>query len=251
MEIDLTGQVALVTGAAQGIGFHIAETLARAGATTVITDINDQKGQTALEKLKAINERCDFIACDVSSDEQTSSLITTTITRYQKLDILVNNAGIISKGNVTDITVQEWDRLFAINVRSVFLMTRKALPYMMDRKFGRIVNIASVAGQVGGGFLGNSCYGATKGAIISFTKGIAREAGPFNVTTNVICPGMIDTEITRAMSDKDRENSVAGIPLHKAAQPEEIANGVLFLSSHLADYINGVTLNIDGGLVRY
>lgn len=251
MKIDVNGKVALVTGGAKGIGFDIANELSKAGANVVITDIDKAAGNNAIQKLKQQGGSARFVYADVASDTDTTNLINNIIDQDTCIDILINNAGIISKGNIIDVTVSEWEKLFDINVKSVFMLTKKALPYMMQNKWGRIVNIASVAGQMGGGFLGNTCYGATKGAIISFTKGVAREAGGYNITTNVICPGFIDTEITRNMDKALYDKSLEAIPLHRPAAPWEVAKGVLFLVSELADYVNGVTFNIDGGLVRY
>lgn len=251
MKIDVSDKVALVTGGAKGIGFDIAQELVTAGANVIITDIDEVAGNNAIQKLKQYVGSARFVYADVSSDTDTSNLINTIIDQDNGIDILINNAGIISKGNIIDVAVSEWEKLFDINVKSIFMLTKKALPYMMKKRWGRIVNIASVAGQTGGGFLGNTCYGATKGAIISFTKGIAREAGGYNITSNVICPGFIDTEITRNMDKTLYDKSLETIPLHRPAAPNEVAKSVLFLVSELADYVNGVTLNVDGGLVRY
>ncbi|CAI3948938.1 NAD(P)-dependent dehydrogenase [Commensalibacter communis] len=252
MKIDLNNKVALVTGAAQGIGFETAKTLCQAGAQVIISDINKAAGEEAVKKLQQENYNARFIYCDVSSDTDTTSLIDNIIKQDKSLDILVNNAGIICTGDIIDVSVSEWEKLFDINVKSVFMLTKKTLPHMMKNKWGRIINISSVAGEVGGGFLGNTCYGATKGAIMSFSKGIAREAGPYNITTNTICPGMTGTSIISENMDQEiYKKAIESIPLRKHAFPQDIANGIVFLASDLANYVNGVTFNIDGGLVRY
>jgi 3-oxoacyl-[acyl-carrier protein] reductase len=250
MQISLDGKIALVTGAANGIGKEIARALCASGAHVVICDIDDAAGQATATELSKIG-RSGYCRCDVSSHRDVETLLAGLAADVGHIDILVNNAGIISTGPIVDISADEWDRVFAVNTRSAFLLTKGVLPTMRARSWGRIITVASVAAQAGGGFLGNTCYAASKGALVSFAKGVAREGGGDNVTSNVICPGMINTEITRALDAAQREMALRAIPMHRPAEPDEVARTVLFLASELASYVNGVTLNVDGGLIRH
>ncbi|MDB5702854.1 MAG: short-chain dehydrogenase/reductase [Sphingomonadales bacterium] len=250
MQISFDGKVALVTGAAKGIGKEIARALCGSGAYVVICDIDDVAGQAIAAELSKTG-RSEYRRCDVSSDGKVEALLASIEAEVGHVDILVNNAGVISTGPIDTISANEWDRVFAINTRSAFLLTKGVLPGMRTRAWGRIITIASVAAQAGGGFLGNTCYAASKGALISFAKGVAREGGGDNVTSNVICPGMINTEITQTLDAAQREMALSAIPMHRPAEPDEVARAVLFLASDLASYVNGVTLNVDGGLIRH
>ncbi len=167
------------------------------------------------------------------------------------VDIVVNNTGIISKGALTDVCDSEWRRVFSINVDTAFMLSKAVLPAMVAQQWGRIINISSVAAQTGGGFLGDTCYAATKGAILALTKGIAREYGGANITCNAICPGFVTTPLTATMSEEQVKKSLTAIPAGRPADVQEIADAVLYLAGEHNNYINGVTLNVDGGLIRY
>jgi 3-oxoacyl-[acyl-carrier protein] reductase len=247
----LTGRVALVTGAARGIGFAIADALAAHGAKVAISDIDQTRGANAAEQLRKRGDEAAFFRTDVSNPEQVLALVRDVARQFSEVDILVNNAGIVSKGTIAEVSLDEWKRLMAIDVTSVFLLVKALLPSMAARRSGRIINIASVAGQQGGGLFANSCYAAAKGAVIAFTKGIAREAGSSGVTANAICPALTETEMTASMPKEQRERILAGIPLGRAGTPEDIADAAVFLASDAAGFISGVTLNVDGGLIRH
>jgi 3-oxoacyl-[acyl-carrier protein] reductase len=246
----LTGRNAVVTGAARGIGFASAKALAEAGATVTITDVDVPEGLSAQRKLEEAGVRVSFSKLDVSQEDDISLLMKSFNDNSAEIDILVNNAGIISKGPLEQIDLSHWQRLISINVTSVFMLTKSILPGMMKRRWGRIINIASVAGQMGGGLLGNCCYAATKGAVIAFTKGVAQEAGPAGVTCNVICPSFTETDMTASMPEKQRQTILASIPLGRSGKPEEVGAAVAFLASNEAAFITGVTFNVDGGLRR-
>ncbi|MQB46024.1 3-oxoacyl-ACP reductase family protein [Rhizobium sp. ICMP 5592] len=251
MQRDMQGRVALVTGAAHGIGFGIASLLAARGAKVVISDVDLQAGESAAKHLEGRGDTAAFIAADVSIADQIQTLVEEVETRFAGIDILVNNAGIVSKGNIAEVGLEQWERLFAVDVTSVFLLTKAVLPHMAERQWGRIVNIASVAGQQGGGLLGNSCYAAAKGAVIAFSKGIAREVGPSNITCNSICPALTETGMTASLPMEQRDRILAAMPLGRAGRPEDIAEAVAFLASDAAAFITGVTLNVDGGFMRH
>lgn len=247
--LSLDRKVAIVTGGAKGIGFEISKLLASLGGTVVIADING--GEAAVDKLKGEGLEVIYHRCDVSSDTDTSALVDSVVGKYGRIDILVNNAGILSTGALDSVGSLAWDRLFAVNVKSVFLLATKAATSMRERRWGRIINIASVAGQVGGGFLGNSCYAASKGAVISLTKGLARELGEYSITANVICPGFITTELTGQLTSGQHTAALAAIPLGTPGAASDVASAVAFLASDNSAYVSGVTMNVDGALVRY
>jgi len=169
--------------------------------------------------------------------------------RFGRIDILVNNAGMVSVGPLTGISAKTWDQVMAVNLRGVFLCCREVFPLMMAQRSGRIVNIASVAGKRGGGLLGNSCYAASKGGVIAFTKGLAREAGPYNINVNAVCPALTDTDMTSGLSGIQREAIVQSMPLGRAGKPEDIAAAVCFLASDAAAFITGEIMDVDGGLM--
>lgn len=250
MERNLEGKQALVTGAARGIGFAIARQLALKGAQVMIVDIDASAGENAAARVLDEGGEAVFVQADIADEASVRSLVGASGEQGNGIDILVNNAGIVSTGSIDDVGLPEWQRIVGVNLTSVFLLTKAVAPHMRDRRWGRIVNVASVAGEQGGGFLGNSCYAATKGAVIAFTKGIARELGPHNVTCNAVCPSLTDTDMTARLTDDRRAAILAGIPLGRAAQPFEIAAAVAFLASEEASFITGETLNVDGGLMR-
>jgi 3-oxoacyl-[acyl-carrier protein] reductase len=247
----LAQRVALVTGAAHGIGLGIAEHLATLGARVMLSDIDEQAGQESAARLAANGLDVAFGRVDVADPVAVEAAVACTVARYGEVDILVNNAGIVSEGPLTDVDLAHWQRLMAIDLTSVFLMSKAVLPAMIRRRGGRIINIASIAGQLGGGLLGNSCYAAAKGGVIAFTKGLAREGGPYQVTANVICPGYTDTDMTKSLTPPKRDMVLAGIPLGRAGTPMDVAQTVGFLASDAAAFITGVTLNVDGGFMRH
>lgn len=245
-----SNRIAIVTGGSQGIGLAIALKLAQQDYQVIIADIAPFK-EDAFKELSLPALTPEFMCCDISKETDVHHMISQIEQKFGGVDILVNNAGIISKGSLTDISIDEWNRVFSINVNGPFMLSKTVLPLMQKQKWGRIVNIASVAAQVGGGFLGNTCYAASKGAVLSLTKGIAREYASYNITCNAICPGFVETHLTLAMPKEQVEQALQGIPAHRPASPSEIGDAVVFLASSQSSYINGVTLNIDGGLIRY
>lgn len=251
VEKNLEGRVAIITGAAQGIGKEIAKALSVRGANVVITDIDSDAGEGAAQEIIQRGYQATFVRTDVADPQQITQLIKQVKRQFGQIDILVNNAGIVSTGPIAEIDLAHWERLIAIDLTAVFLLVKAVLPGMTERRSGRIIHIASVAGQQGGGLLGNSCYAAAKGAVIAFNKGIAREIGPSGVTANVICPALTDTEMTREMPAAQRERIIATMPMGRAGTSNDIAQAVAFLASDDASFITGVTLNVDGGFMRH
>nr|WP_276551391.1 SDR family oxidoreductase [Erwinia mallotivora] len=240
--------VAIVTGGSRGIGLAIVHALIAQRYQVIIADLIPPASGIFCSETEPLPR---FVSCDISDSEQVQLLVKSVLIEFDAVHVLVNNAGIVSQGNFTDISNSEWQRVFSINVEGPFMLSKAVLSSMQRQQYGRIINISSVAAQTGGGFLGNSCYGASKGAILSMTKGIAREYGKDGITCNAICPGFVETQLTSELSVDFYTASVKAIPAARPANPDEIARAVCFLASPDSAYLNGVTLNVDGGLIRY
>lgn len=244
----LNGKTALVTGAGRGIGRAIAIALAEHGADIVVNDVNLESAQSVVKEIQSIGRQSFAAEADVTNESQVNAMIAASIASFGKVDILVNNAGIISTGSLTNTPAVQWDKVMAVNLKGVFLCCKAVFPYMMAQRSGRIINISSVAGKRGGGLLGNSCYAASKGGVIAFTKGVAREGGPYGITANTITPALTDTDMTSGMSDKQREAIIKMMPLGRVGMPRDIASAVSFFASDYAGFVTGVTMSVDGGL---
>ena len=247
--LSLHDKVAVVTGAGRGIGRAIALGLARGGAHVVVSDINPAIAQLVAAEVTSLGCRSLALQIDVSSEEDAKRLIGAALGEFAKIDILVNNAGILATGPLLETTVEVWERTHAVNLKGVFLCTKAVLPSMMAQRSGRIINIASVAGKRGGGFFGNTCYSSSKGGVIAFTKGAAREAGPYNITVNAVAPAMIETEMISAMPADKRESLLRSIPLGRTGSADDVAAAVCFLASDGAGFMTGEIMDVDGGLM--
>ncbi|MBD8684759.1 SDR family NAD(P)-dependent oxidoreductase [Pseudomonas sp. CFBP 13719] len=250
ISLAITGQVAVVTGAARGIGLAIAQALGQCGARVAIADLDGAAARSAARQLGELGIDAIGVAVDVSDEAQVQAMVDSVEQALGGVDILVNNAGIVSTGPLLEVSAAEWNRVMAIDLTSVFFCAKAVLPGMMARRAGRIINIASVAGKRGGGLLGNSCYAAAKGGVIALTKGLAREAGPFNITANAITPALTDTDMTRALSPEARAKVLADMPLGRAGSPRDIAAAVCFLASGAASFVTGEIMDVDGGYMR-
>lgn len=250
VSFDLHGRNALVTGAARGIGYAIALGLGQRGAAIAVCDIDRAAAQEAADRLAAEGIRAVGVQADVSNEDEVAAMVNEASRTLGDLHILVNNAGICSTAPLLEVSSQEWRRVMAIDLDSVFFCSRAVLPGMMDRRSGRIINIASVAGKRGGGLLGNSCYAAAKGGVIALTKGLAREAGPFGITANAISPGLTDTEMTSILAPDVRARVLAEMPLGRAGTPRDIAAAVCFLASDAGGFVTGEIMDVDGGFMR-
>ena len=245
----LKDKIAVVTGAGRGIGRAIALGLARQGAAVVASDINLATAQSVEAEIIAAGSRSFAIETDVSKEDQALRLASEATQRFGRIDILVNNAGILATGPLLETTLEVWERTHAVNLRGVFLCTKAMLPAMMEQRSGRIINIASVAGKRGGGFFGNTCYASSKGGVIAFTKGAAREAGPYNITVNAVTPAMIDTEMISGMPKDKHDSLLRSIPLGRMGSVDNVAAAVCFLASDAAGFMTGEIMDVDGGLM--
>ncbi len=242
----LHGKIALVSGASRGIGQAIALRLGRAGATVIGTATSDRGAEAIGEYLSAANIKGGGMTLNVTQPEQVEATLTTITALHGDVHILVNNAGITRDNLLMRMKDEEWDDIIATNLTSVFRLSRAVLRGMMKARSGRIISIASVVGAMGNA--GQTNYSAAKAGIMGFTKSLAREVGSRNITVNCVAPGFIDTDMTKALPDAQRQALLAHIPLGRLGSVDDIANAVLFLACPTADYISGTTLHVNGGM---
>jgi len=259
--MELSGRVALVTGAGQGIGKAAALALAKAGADTVVTDINEASVKDTAAAIAAAGRGVLAIRADVGKVDEIDRMVSEAVTRFGKIDVLVNNAGVTRRAYIMDLTEDDWDRIFRVNAKGVFFCLQRVAREMIPRRSGCIINIASIAGK---GFAGtsNAIYAASKGAVISLTKTAAQQLGRHNINVNAVCPGIVRTalyaEMVRVIAEKEgatveeiERRGTESVPLRRANEPEDIADMIVFLASPGARNISGQAFNVDGGLVPY
>jgi 3-oxoacyl-[acyl-carrier protein] reductase len=242
----LTGQVAVITGGARGIGREIALAFARAGADLALFDINpDQLTQTAQE-LRALGRRAEGFPVDVTDGKQVDDGVGKVLDKLGRIDILINNAGITKDGLLIRMDDAQWDRVLDINLKGTFLCTRAVAKHMLKQRRGRIVSIASIVGLIGNP--GQANYAASKAGIIGMTKAVAKELASRGITCNAIAPGFIKTEMTDALPEAARQRLMEAIPMGTLGDPADVAQAALFLVSDAARYITGQVVVVDGGL---
>lgn len=247
----LTGKTAIVTGGASGIGFATAQLLAEEGAAVVIADINEAQGKQAEQKINSAGGRALFVSCNVALAVDCQRAVQTAVQTFGRLDILFNNAGIIRRADVIGTTEDEWDRVMAVNVKSIFLMSKYAVPEIAKQGSGAIVNTSSGWGIKGGRNAVSYC--ASKGAVVNMTRAMAIDHGSQNIRVNCICPGDTDTPMLRneaqqlGQAEDQFLAEAKERPLNRYAQPIEIAQSVLYLVSDAASYVTGAVLAVDGG----
>jgi 3-oxoacyl-[acyl-carrier protein] reductase len=240
------GRTAIVTGAAKGMGLATAQELARDGASVVLTDIDGPGLEAALPQVKAPEGKVLSVTADIQDRRQVDALIQRTRAELGRVDILVNNAGLLLPGTIEETTDEIIDRTLAINVKGILYAIREVTPMMKAQRYGRIVNVSSITGKNGD----NSTvfvYGASKGAVISLTRSVARQLGPFGITCNAVAPHAVMTEMMRYWTDEKKKKAADAIPVRRLGTVEDVAHLICFLSSDDASFVNGETVNLNGG----
>jgi 3-oxoacyl-[acyl-carrier protein] reductase len=243
----LQGRVAVVTGAAQGIGRAIAEGLARNGADVAVADLDAGRSQETVAAVQQLGRRALNVKVNVADWNDAKAMVDQVIKEWGKIDILVNNAGITRDGLLLRMKEEDWNLVLQVNLNGTFHCTKAVLQPMTKQRYGRIVNIASIVGVMGN--VGQANYAASKAAVIGFTKTVAREYASRAVTVNAVAPGFIDTAMTQGLSSDVKEMLQKQIPLGRLGQPGDIAAAVLFLASDEAAYITGQVLHVNGGML--
>jgi 3-oxoacyl-[acyl-carrier protein] reductase len=241
----LRGQVAIVTGAAQGIGLAIADIFLANGASVMIADIDAAKVDAVVKERAASGIPVAGIRCDVTQEDDHTALVRTTLDTFGRIDILVNNAGITRDRYMTKMSVEDFDAVVDVSLKGAWLGTRAVAPLFREQKSGVIINMSSLSGKIGNP--GQTNYSAAKAGLIGLTKAAAKELGPSNVRVNAVQPGLVRTEMTLAMKPEIFAAKEAEVPMGRAGEPEEVAGAVLFLASPLASYVNGAVLEVTGG----
>jgi len=244
--LQLTGKVALVTGAAQGIGKAVALLLARNGADIVVSDINLEKAEETAKEIQAVGRKAIATKVDVASLGDVERMVQAVIEHFGHIDILINNAGITRDKLILRMAEEDWDAVLNINLKGTFNCTKVVVRHMSKQRSGKIVSIASVVGEMGNA--GQANYSASKAGVIGFTKTIAREFAQRGINVNAIAPGYIETPMTEALPEKAKEELRRLIPMERLGRPEDVAEAVLFLVSEASGYITGQVLNVNGGI---
>jgi len=244
--MTLSGKIALVTGAAQGIGRDIALGLAADGADVAICDVNLEAAQKTAGDIEAKGRKSLALKANVAASAEVTAMIDQIMEKFGRLDILVNNAGITRDGLILRMKDEDWDLVLSINLKGAFLCTKAALKHMTKQRTGTIINIASIVGAMGNA--GQANYVASKAGLIGLTKTIAREYANRNVTANAVAPGFIDTAMTQALTEQVRADLAKQIPLGRLGSSEDVANAVRFLASPSAAYITGQVVHVNGGM---
>jgi 3-oxoacyl-[acyl-carrier protein] reductase len=245
--MSLSGRVAFVTGASQGIGRTCAVRLAKDGASVAVAARNKEKLDELVDEISAAGGKAHAIALDVADENQVKSAVKAVIAQFGKIDVLVNNAGITRDQLVMRMKRTDWDAVLQTNLTSAYLCIQQVIPSMLKQRWGRIVNITSVFGQMGQA--GQANYSASKAGLIGLTMAIAREVGSRSITCNAVAPGFIETAMTAVLSDEFKQSAVKQIPLGRVGTSEDVASAVSFLASDQASYITGHVLNVNGGML--
>ncbi len=240
----LQNKIAVITGGASGIGKAASLKFAEEGAIVIIWDVNKEKCEETLAELKSKGYKCDAFVLDTTDKDETEKTAKIIVSTYGRIDILINNAGVTRDATFNKMTSKEWQQVIDVNLTGVFNCTKAISPYMIENKYGRIVNTSSVVGLYGN--FGQTNYAASKAGLIGFTKSLAKELGKYNITVNAVAPGFIATDMVKTIPEKVVEVMKSRSPLNRLGVPEDIANSYLFLASDEASYISGTVLSVDG-----
>src|SRR2546427_2223777 len=245
--MNISGRVALVTGASQGIGRSCALKLASTGATVALAARNQEKLNELVREISGAGGKAATFKVDVSDEAQIKSACKAVITQFGKIDILVNNAGITRDQLVMRMKRSDWDAVLSTNLSSAYLCIQQAISSMLKQRWGRIINVTSIFGQIGQA--GQANYAASKAGLIGLTMAIAREVASRNITSNAVAPGFIETAMTAGFSDDFKQNALKMIPLGRVGTPDDVAHAGCFLGSDEAAYITGHVMNVNGGML--
>lgn len=244
MDLQLNDKVVVVTGSARGIGRTIALEFAKEGANVIINDISD--GTPVVEEIEKMGREAIFIKANISDKEEAEKLINKTVEKFGRIDVLVNNAGITRDALIHKMSEENWNDVINVNLKGTFNCSKAAAKFMREQKYGRIISISSIVGQRGN--VGQVNYAASKAGIIGLTKALALELARYgDITVNAVSPGWVNTEMARAVPERILQRVIEAIPFHRLAEPEEVANLVVFLASDKAKYITGQVIAVNGG----
>jgi NAD(P)-dependent dehydrogenase (short-subunit alcohol dehydrogenase family) len=246
---EFKDQVVIVTGSGspKGIGRTIALAFAKQGAKVVVADMNEEGIQGTVKEIEGAGGAAMGVVLNVCDKASNDKMVEAVLNKWGRLDVLINNAGISQKVTVEDMTLEDMRRIFEVNVFGLILCTQSCMKPMRKAGYGRIVNLSSVSGKRGGGVFGGAHYSASKAAVLGFSKNLSREISAEGVTINSVCPGLINTEIWKSLPKPDADKVIAGIPMGRPGETEEVAAAILFLASKEASYITGEEIDINGG----
>ncbi len=244
--MNLVNKVAIVTGAGRGIGKAIAIALAREGANIIAIDVDIQTAEKVAKEIKSLDRQAWAIQVDVSDSKEVNRMVQLVLKKFKRVDILVNNAAIIRRGSIEDLKEDDWDRVIDVNLKGAFNCMKAVVGIMKKQRYGKIINISSIAGKIGD-LASAPCYGASKAGMTCLAKSLARELASYNINVNVVAPHAIKTDMSKEWSEEKRKSIISDIPLGRLGEPEDVAEAVAFLVSDKAKFITGEVLDVNGG----